>query len=165
MTQANYLEVGKILNTHGVRGELKVQPWLDTPQQFQALSQLMVNGTCYTIQSVRPQGANVLVLLEGITSIDDALPLKGRVASARREDIPLEEGRHFVADLIGLQAKNAETGELFGKVTEISEYPAHDVYVVEGEKTYLIPDVPTFVKEINVAEGFIAFTILEGMAQ
>ena len=160
MTQANYLEVGKILNTHGVRGELKVQPWLDSPQLFQALPQLFVNGKPYTVQSVRMQGPNVLVMLEGITSIDDALPLKGRVASAKRED-----GRHFVADLIGLQAKNVETGELFGKVTEISEYPAHDVYVVEGEKTYLIPDVPAFVKELNVAEGYIAFKVLEGMAQ
>ena len=78
MTQANYLEVGKILNTHGVRGELKVQPWLDSPQLFQALPQLFVNGKPYTVQSVRMQGANVLVMLEGITSIDDALPLKGR---------------------------------------------------------------------------------------
>ena len=91
--------------------------------------------------------------------------MKGRVASAKREDIPLEEGRHFVADLIGLKAKNIETGEYFGTVTEISEYPAHDVYVVEGENTYLIPDVPTFVKELNVAEGYIAFQVLEGMAQ
>ena len=159
MTQANYLEVGKILNTHGVRGELKVQPWLDSPQLFQALPQ---HGKPLH-RPVRPDA--VLVMLEGITSIDDALPLKGRVASAKREDIPLEEGRHFVADLIGLQAKNVETGELFGKVTEISEYPAHDVYVVEGEKTYLIPDVPAFVKELNVAEGYIAFKVLEGMAQ
>lgn len=165
MTQANYLEVGKILNTHGVRGELKIQPWLDAPQLFQALPQLFVNGKSYTVQSVRMQGANVLVMLEGITSIDDALPLKGRVASAKREDIPLEEGRHFVADLIGLKAKNIETGEYFGTVTEISEYPAHDVYVVEGENTYLIPDVPAFVKELNVAEGYIAFQVLEGMAQ
>ena len=103
MTQANYLEVGKILNTHGVRGELKIQPWLDAPQLFQALPQLFVNGKSYTVQSVRMQGANVLVLLEGITSIDDALPLKGRVASAKREDIPLEEGRHFVEqDLVSL---------------------------------------------------------------
>ena len=156
MTQANYLEVGKILNTHGVRGELKIQPWLDAPQLFQALPQLFVNGKSYTVQSVRMQGANVLVLLEGITSIDDALPLKGRVASAKREDIPLEEG---------LKAKNIETGEYFGTVTEISEYPAHDVYVVEGENTYLIPDVPAFVKELNVAEGYIAFQVLEGMAQ
>ncbi|MDY4954461.1 MAG: ribosome maturation factor RimM [Candidatus Onthomonas sp.] len=163
--QANYLEVGKILNTHGVRGELKVQPWLDSPLLFQQLPALSVNGQTYTIRSVRSQGPNVLVMLEGIDSIDDALPLKGKIASARREDIPLEEGRHFVADLIGLKAKNADTGAFFGTVTEISEYPAHDVYVVQGEKTYLIPDVPAFVREINVEEGFIAFTILEGMEQ
>lgn len=163
--QANYLEVGKILNTHGVRGELKVQPWLDSPLLFQQLPALSVNGQTYTIRSVRSQGPNVLVMLEGIDSIDDALPLKGKIASARREDIPLEEGRHSVADLIGLKAKNADTGAFFGTVTEISEYPAHDVYVVQGEKTYLIPDVPAFVREINVEEGFIAFTILEGMEQ
>ena len=163
--QANYLEVGKILNTHGVRGELKVQPWLDSPLLFQQLPALSVNGQTYTIRSVRSQGPNVLVMLEGIDSIDDALPLKGKIASARREDIPLEEGRHFVADLIGLKAKNTDTGTFFGTVTEISEYPAHDVYVVQGEKTYLIPDVPAFVREINVEEGFIAFTILEGMEQ
>ena len=163
--QANYLEVGKILNTHGVRGELKVQPWLDSPLLFQQLPALSVNGQTYAIRSVRPQGPNVLVMLEGIDSIDDALPLKGKTASARREDIPLEEGRHFVADLIGLRAKNADTGAFFGTVAEISEYPAHDVYVVHGEKTYLIPDVPAFVREINVEEGFIAFTILEGMEQ
>ena len=156
--KANYLEVGKILNTHGVRGELKVQPWLDSPLLFQQLSELSVNGRTYAIHSVRFQGANALVTLEGISSIDDALPLKGQVASARREDIPLEEGRHFVADLIGLKAKDEATGE-------ISEYPAHDVYVIHGEKTYLIPDVPAFVKEINEAEGFITFAVLEGMEQ
>lgn len=165
--QSNYLEVGKILNTHGVRGELKVQPWLDAPQLFRALTHLTVNGKSYPIQSVRMQGPNALVMLEGISSIDDALPLKGRIATAPRDSIPLEEGRHFVVDLIGLKAKNAETGELFGMVTEISEYPAHDVYVVEGTdgKTYLMPDVPAFVREINMTEGFIAFTVLEGMAQ
>lgn len=163
--QSNYLEVGKILNTHGVRGELKVQPWLDSPQLFKKLTQLFVSETPYTVQSVRMQGANILVTLEGIRSIDDALPLKGRIASARREEIPLEEGHHFIVDLIGLKAKNAESGEIFGTVTDISEYPAHDVYVVEGEKTYLIPDVPAFVREINVEEGYIAFAVLEGMAQ
>ena len=163
--KSDHLEVGKILNTHGVRGELKVQPWLDAPQLFQQLKTLIVNGQTYTIRSVRLQEPNVLVTLEGIGSIDDALPLKGRVATASRADIPLEEGRHFVADLIGLQAKNAETGELFGTITDITEYPAHDVYVVEGEKTYLIPDVPAFVKEINEEAGYIAFALLEGMAQ
>ena len=121
--KSDYLEVGKILNTHGVRGELKVQPWLDAPQLFQQLKTLIVNGQTYTIRSVRLQEPNVLVTLEGIGSIDDALPLKGRVATASRADIPLEEGRHFVADLIGLEAKNAETGELFGTITDITEYP------------------------------------------
>lgn len=165
MMQAKDLEVGKILNTHGIRGELKVQPWLDSPLLFRTLSALTIDEKKYQITSVRMQGSNVLVVLEGISSIDDALSLKGKIAFARREDIPLEEGRHFVADLIGLQAKNVETNVIFGTVTEIADYPAHDVYVIQGEKTYQIPDVPAFVHEINVAEGFISFTVLAGMEQ
>ena len=163
--KSEFLEVGKILNTHGIRGELKIQPWLDAPELFQWLRTLHVNGRAYTVHAVRLQLPNVLVTLEGIGSIDDALPLKGQIASASREEIPLEEGRHFVADLIGLEARDAETGTVFGTVTEINEYPAQDVYVVQGEKTYLIPDVPAFVKELNVEEGYISFALLEGMAQ
>lgn len=163
--QANYLEVGKILNTHGIRGELKIQPWLDEPLLFQHLSELSINNQIYKISAIRMQGTNVLALLEGMESIDDALPLKGKIASARREEIPLEKGHHFIADLIGLKAKNAATGVFFGTVSEIAEYPAQDVYVIQGEKTYLIPDVPAFVHEINDEEGFISFTVLEGMEQ
>ena len=83
--KANYLEVGKILNTHGVRGELKVQPWLDSPLLFQQLSELSVNGRTYAIHSVRFQGANALVTLEGISSM--RCPSKGRW--------PLPGGRIF----------------------------------------------------------------------
>lgn len=159
------LEVGKIINTHGIRGEVKIDSWLDDPALFSALETLHVNGKSYQIHSARVQGRFALVKLEGINSIDDALPLKGQVSSARREEIPLEEGAHFVADLIGLDAVDAETGAAFGKIKEVHEYPAQDVYEVQGEKSYLIPDVPAFVEGIDEENGCIRFHLMEGLEQ
>ena len=159
MTQANYLEVGKILNTHGVRGELKIQPWLDAPQLFQALPQLFVNGKSYTVQSVRMQGANVLVLLEGITSIDDALPLKGRVASAKRED--MDEDVIFAGDLIGMEVFAGDMQ--VGTLTQVLDYPGNQVYVVKGEKEYMLPAVKEFILSTSLEDNRMEVKLLEGM--
>ena len=94
-----------------------------------------------------------------------SLALKNSVLLARREDMPVEEGAYFVVDLIGLQARHAETGEVLGRVTDVLEYPAHDIYVVEGKKRYLIPDVPAFVRAVRPEEGYIDFLPLEGMGE
>ncbi|MCC8076418.1 MAG: ribosome maturation factor RimM [Clostridiales bacterium] len=159
------LEAGKIVNTHGVRGEVKVESWLDDPALFGCLTALTVNGKVYPIRSARVQGRFALVTLEGVTSIDDALPLKGKTALARREEIPLEEGAHFVADLIGLDAVDADSGKVFGQVVDVHEYPAQDVYEVRGERLYFIPDVPDFVEDIDEAAGCIRFRRAEELAQ
>lgn len=159
------LEAGRILNTHGVRGELKVDPWLDDPAVFSCLKRVEVNGTSYAVRSARVQGRFALVTLEGIDSIDDAIPLKGRVALAPREDIPIAPGTHFVADLIGLDAVDAETGKIFGKVVEIHEFPAQDVYEVLGEKRWMLPDVPEYVEGIDEEAGCIRFHLAEELGQ
>jgi 16S rRNA processing protein RimM len=157
------LEVGKVLNTHGVRGELKCESWCDEPEDLCALDTVYVNAKPYAIQNSRIHGAFVLLTLEGIGSIDDALPLKGKIITASRDAFQLEEGVHFVVDLIGLEARDANTGAVLGKVKEVLSYPAHDIYVIEGERQLMIPDVPDFVKEIHAEEGYIDFTPLEGM--
>lgn len=161
------LEVGKILNTHGVRGELKVQSWLDDPADFRHLSTLYVKGQPYALRSARVQGQNALLLLEGITSIDEAMPLKNQVLSARREELPIAEGAHFVADLIGLDAVDAATGAVFGKVTDVLEYPAQDLYQIAGldGKEYLVPDVPAFIAGIDDEKGAILIHLIEGLGQ
>lgn len=158
-----YLEVGKVLNTHGIRGEIKVQSWCDELEDLCELETVYINHKAYAVKHTRIHGQVVLMTLEGIHSIDDALPLKNKIVEASREDFLLDEGEHFVVDLIGLEARNAETGEVLGKVVEIMEYPAQDIYVIKGEKQIMIPDVPDFVKEINEDEGYIAFQLLEGM--
>ena len=159
-----YLEVGKILNTHGVRGELKCESWCDEPEDLCALDSVTVAGKAYAVTRSRIHGNFVLLTLEGIASIDDAMPLKGKVLTAPREVFQLQEGVHFVVDLIGLEARDADTGAVLGTVSDILTYPAHDIYVIrsaEGER--MIPDVPAFVRGIHAEEGYIDFTPLEGM--
>ncbi len=158
-----FLEAGKIINTFGVRGELKVQPWSDTVDFLKQFDTIYINNRPVKVVNVRVHQRNVLLTLEGVFDLDAALPYKNKIIEVRRDDIQEIEGKHFVADLIGLDARDANTGEIFGKVTDILAYPAQDLYEVKGEKTYLIPDVPDFVKEINEEDGYISFVLLEGM--
>ena len=159
------LEVGKVLNTHGVRGEIKVQSWCDSPEVLCALETVYIGRRAFSVLGGRVHAGHALLTLEGVDSMDAALALKNSVLLAQREDMPVEKGAHFVVDLIGLQARHAETGEVLGRVTDVLEYPAHDIYVVEGKKRYLIPDVPAFVRAVRPEEGYIDFLPLEGMGE
>ena len=161
----DFLEAGKILNTFGIRGELKVQPWSDRVDFLKQFETVYISGKPIHVVSVRVHQQNVLLTLEGIEDIDAAIPFKNKIIEVRRADIKHVEGKHFVADLIGLEARDADTGAVLGKVTDVLAYPAQDLYEIKGEKNYLIPDVPDFVREINEAEGFISFHVLEGMEQ
>ena len=113
------------------------------------LEQVVVSGKEYDVIHARIHGQFVLMTLSGIGSIDDALPLKSKVMLASRDQFDLDEDAHFVVDLIGLEARDAATGAVLGKVVEIMEYPAQDIYVIRGEREYMIPDVDEFVAEIN----------------
>lgn len=161
----DFLEAGKILNTFGIRGELKVQPWSDRVDFLKQFETVYIAGKPVRVVSVRVHQQNVLLTLEGIGDIDAAIPFKNKIIEVRRADIKHVEGKHFVADLIGLEARDADTGAVLGKVTDVLAYPAQDLYEIKGEKNYLIPDVPDFVREINEEEGFISFRVLEGMEQ
>ena len=161
----DFLEAGKILNTFGIRGELKVQPWSDRVDFLKQFETVYIAGKPIRVVSVRVHQQNVLLTLEGIGDIDAAIPFKNKIIEVRRADIKHVEGKHFVADLIGLEARDADTGAVLGKVTDVLAYPAQDLYEIKGEKNYLIPDVPDFVREINEEEGFITFHVLEGMEQ
>ena len=161
----DFLEAGKIINTFGIRGELKVQPWSDQPDFLAQFDTVYIGGKPVELCSVRVHQQNALITIAGVTNIDSALPYQNKIIEVRRADIKEMEGEHFIADLIGLEARDADTGEVFGKVTDVLAYPAQDLYEVKGEKTYLIPDVPDFVVEINEDEGYISFHLLEGLGQ
>jgi 16S rRNA processing protein RimM len=164
MNEEKYLEAGKIINTHGIRGEVKIQPWCDGPEFLLDFDELYVDGKPMKVQSARIHKGNVLVLFAGITSIDQGEALKNKLVYVDREDVELPEGRHFVADLIGLSVRNAETGAEIGKLTDVLDYPTQDIFVVKGEHEYMIPAVDAFMREINLEEGWMSLVILEGMA-
>ena len=161
-----FIEAGKIINTFGVRGELKVQPWSDSPDFLKRFQTIYINGAPVRLTSARVHQQNVLIKLEGIDDIDAALPYKNKIISVLRSEVKLAPGKHFIADLIGLEARDDSTGSVIGKVTDVLSYPAQDLYEIKGEhSSYLIPDVPDFVKELNPEEGYILFHVVEGLEQ
>jgi 16S rRNA processing protein RimM len=164
MNEQDYLEAGKIINTHGIRGEVKIQPWCDEPEFLMELDTLYVGGKAMKVKSTRIHKGNVLAMLEGINSIEDAEPLKNQIVYVSREDVELPEGRHFIADLIGLTVRNADTGEELGKLTDVLDYPTQDIFVVKGEHEYLVPAVDAFMGEICEDEGWMSLHIIEGLA-
>lgn len=159
-----FLEAGKIVNTHGIRGELKIQPWCDSPEFLCGFGTLYVDSKPVQVRSARIHKNFVLVTLDGVEDIDSALPYKNKVVSIARADVDLPEGRHFIADLIGLEVRDADSGEVLGRLEDILSYPAQDIYVVKGEHSYMIPAVDAFIKGHFVEEGYIAVKVLEGMA-
>ena len=158
-----FLEVGQIVNTHGVRGEVKVVPWCDSPQFLCQFDTLYLDGQPIRVLEARVHKSNVLLTLEGVNDVNAAMRLKNQILHIDRTGVELPEGRHFIADLIGLQVLDDETGAKLGVITEVLTPPAQEVYVVKGEKQYLIPAVDEFVKETNVEGGYVRVRLIEGM--
>jgi len=161
--QDNLLESGKIVNTFGVRGEVKIQPWADTPDFLTGFEHLYIDGAPVKVLSAKVHKGCVIAALEGVVDVEGSIKLKNKTVSIAREDVQLEQGRHFIADLVGLRAIDSTTGGEIGTVTDVLTLPANNVYVVKGAKEILIPAVPEFVREININEGYISFNLIEGL--
>ena len=161
-----YLEIGKIVSVFGLKGEVKVQPWCDTPDflcEFDTL--YWKSGTPVEISSSRVQKNIVVMKIAGCDTVEEAQRLRGRVLYMDRDDVELEEGAYFVQDLIGLKVIDADTGEEYGELTEVSETGANDVYHVrrpDGTMCY-IPAIPDVVKETDTEGGVMRITPLDGL--
>lgn len=163
-----YIDTGKILNTHGVKGDLKVDSWCDSVEVFCTLKKLYLEKKGENIEykvtkSVRFKEF-VLLHLEGIDTFEEANLLKNKVIYALREDIPMEEGDYFIADLEGLPVINIDTGKVYGKIAEVIFGAASDIYRIETEKgtEALMPAVPEFVIEVDLEKG-VYIRPIEGM--
>lgn len=161
-----YLEVGKITNVHGLMGEVRVQPWADSPNFLCQFKTLYVDKTHWPVQVERARVHKNMVILKlnGITDVNGALAMRNAVLYIDRDDANLPKGSFFLADIYGLEVRDAETDEVLGKVADILTPPANNVYVVRGGKReIMIPAVDQFVKEINVDEGYMKVALIEGM--
>ena len=158
-----YLEAGKIVNTHGIRGEVKIQPWTDTPAFLAGFGVLYIDGEPVKVQSARVHKNSVIVALEGVADIDGAIRLKNKTVFIDRADAQLEEGCHFIADLLGLRVIDTDTGDELGVVADVLTLPSNDVYVITGAREILIPGVPEFILETRPEAGYIKVRLIEGM--
>lgn len=159
--QSEFLEAGKIVSTHGIRGEVKILPWADDAEFLVGLPRVYLNGREYAVTSSRVQKTCVLMKLAGIDDVDAAAKLREQVICIRRTDVVLPEGSVFIADLIGLRV--VADGEEIGHIADILSMPGNDVYVVNGSREYLIPAVPEFILERNLEQGFVRVKLIEGM--
>lgn len=160
------LEVGKIINTHGLRGEVKVIPWTDTPDVFEDLETLYLkNNDVLTISLVKYQKNNLIVKFKELGDINEAEKLKNQVLYAERSALgELPDGVYYIADLIGLSVRK-ETGEEVGKIKDVLQTGANDIYVVarEGAKDLLVPVIPNVVLSVDIDGGEVTVSLPDGL--
>lgn len=153
-----FVEAGEIVTTHGVRGEVKVLPWLDCPEMLCEFDRCRLNGKEYKIQQCRVQKSCNLVKLEGIDTMEEAQKLRGKTIELYRDDI--DDAVIFAAELVGVRVY-AE-GNCIGAITEVLDYPGNSVYVVDGGR-YMIPAVKEFILSTDLDKNEMQVKLIEGM--
>ncbi|MEA5152182.1 MAG: ribosome maturation factor RimM [Oscillospiraceae bacterium] len=162
MEKNEFIEAGRIVNTHGIAGEVKIEVWLDSPQFMRLFPRLFVDGAELKLLSGKPQKRFLIAKLEGVDDVNAAMRLKGRDVYIARADAKLPKGRFFVQDLLGASVRD-ESGAEIGLLADIMTTPASDVYVVRGETEHLIPAVPEFIMSTDAEAGIITVRLIEGM--
>lgn len=162
-----YIETGRIVGTHGIYGEMRVQPWSDSPQFLTEFKKFYLDDLgeqTLKVSSVRVHGNLVLIKCGGVSTIDDAEKFRGKIIYINRDDVELEEGRHFVGDLIGCTVTHADNGKILGKLSDVSATGANDVWhISDGDKEYLIPVIPEVVISVDVDSEQIVIRPLKGI--
>ena len=157
-----YVEAGRIVNTHGVTGEVKIEVWLDSPAFFKTFKRLFINGAEKRILSAREHKQFIIARLEGVEDINAAMALKGKTVEILRADARMKDGEFFVQDILGFTVVD-EDGHAVGKLVDAFETPASMLYVVRGESEHLIPAVREFILGIDAEKEEIRVHLIEGM--
>ncbi len=165
-----YIETGEIISVHGVRGEVKVYPWADYPQFLEEFDTFYIKKNkmhyqALTAESVRTHKNVVLIQFEGIDNVELARNLIGKVLYLDREEIELEEGTYFVADLIGCKVVEDETGREIGEINDVKNLGASDIYYISGTdgKEYMFPAVDEFLVDTDIENKIVRIKVIEGM--
>lgn len=161
-----FLEAGKIVRTHGVRGDLVVECWADSPEFVKQLKRLYFDEgkTDAGLLSSRVHKGRLLIKLQGVDTVEQGDALRGRVLYLDRNDVTLPEGEFFLQDIIGLKAVDGETGQEYGVLAEVLPGVANAIYrIVNGDKEYLFPAVPHMVKKIDPEAGVIQLLPIPGI--
>lgn len=160
-----FIEVGQIVNTHGVKGDVKVQPWDVSPEQLAGFKSLYMDGTQFRPIDRRVQGNMVLMHFPGWDDMTSAEGLKTKILSIRRSEVQLKDGEFLDAEIVGMEVYEYFLHRYVGVVEEVLTYPAHKLYKVRGnEKCYLIPAVENiFIMDISAEKREIYVNMIEGL--
>ncbi len=161
-----YLEAGKIVGTHGVRGEMRVECWCNTPAFLSKLKTLYLDGGRTPLSvTCRPHKNIALVTVKGVDSIEKADELRGRILYLNRDDVHLSKGEHFVQDIIGLKVTDAGNGTVYGEIKDVLKTGSNDVYEMQGgdKKLYYIPVIPDIIDRLDFDAGAAYIRPMKGL--
>ena len=163
----DFLECGKIVATHGIKGEVRINPWCDEPEDLLQLKYIYFNEgkEKIKIDKIRTKGNQIVVKLEGFENPDAAQALRGKTIYLNRNDMKLSEGEYFIADIIGLKVIDADTQEEYGVLTDVSPTGANDVYHItfkDGTEK-LIPAIKQVLIETDIDSGILKIRPLKGL--
>ncbi len=161
-----YLEAGKIVNIHGIKGEVKVMPYCDSPELFCEFDRFFL-GKAHTeigVERSRVQKNMVIAKLAGVDTPEAAEKLRNKMLYMHREDLELDEDTFFIQDLIGIEVKDADTDAVYGEIIDVMQTGANDVYVVKGDdREYLVPAIPEVVISTDIDSNIMIIRPLDGL--
>lgn len=161
-----FLEGGKIVGTHGVRGEMRVECWCDSPQFLAKFKTLYFDNGAQAVKvQSRAHKNMVLMKMPQVDTIEKADTYRGKIVYIKRSDIKLEKGVHFVQDMIGLEVVDSNTKKVYGKVKDVLRTGSNDVYEMEDEnkKLFYIPAIPDIIDEIDIENNTLSITPMKGL--
>ncbi|MBR7081158.1 MAG: 16S rRNA processing protein RimM [Oscillospiraceae bacterium] len=160
----SFLDVGQIVRTHGIRGEVKLIPWADSAEFLLGFKKFHIDGAPVAVKHAYVHNGAVIASLEGVDTVDKAMALKNKIVRIARADAPLPEGKYYIRDVIGASVIDDESGETLGIVKDVVDMPAHSMFVLDrGGTEALVPDVPEFIKKVDTEGGFVRIRFIEGM--
>lgn len=162
-----YLELGKVNNTHGLRGEVKCTLWCDDISYVKQLKYVYLDDEGrerLTLLSARPQKNIGILKFAEITDIDSAEKLKNKTLYCNRDDAEIDDDAFYIADVIGCTVVDKNDGHEYGKVVDVTNYGSCDIYdtIVNG-KHILIPAIPDIIDTVDTAKGIITIVPMKGL--
>ena len=159
------IKVGRIVNAHGIKGEVRVQPRDADPTFLTGFKTFYIDGTPISPTANHVHKSVVLMKFPGVDDMDAALALKDKILYIRREDAKLPDGECFDDELLGMEVYDEASGELLGTIKAVDNYPASKVYTVKGKREYLIPAVKdAFIRSVDLDANRMEVHVWEGLA-
>ena len=161
-----FLECGKIINKRGIGGELKVDCYCDSPASVSKAKVMFTdsNGTNgFDVVSIKEYKGFLYIRLKGIETAEAADSMRNKTLFVSRNDVSIDDGKNFIADLIGLDVIDKTTGRVYGKIKDVVNYGASDIYVIsDGKQEYMLPAVDGVVEETHL-ESHILINPIPGI--